>query len=233
MDRITKQESSIPVQSRVSIVTLAALDNYWAGEGRKIKTVSQLVSWSLYLLTEILTDNELLGTEPSIEEARDYMMRRELYQRNMDVKGYQKIVNAIKFQGMREDGCSPQQSINPQDRAAYGIMHKAPNRFSGKPSSVEPFTGSVEKSLKFLSDEDFAPPPGYEESEPQRAIPKVYQRPQPIEPVVTSSNQPSIVKESGLKEGESIEDKMKRIEEADKAEANAMDEFLRSQKINE
>ena len=231
MDKITKQESSIPVQSRVSIVTLAALDNYWMGEGREIRTVSQLVSWSLYLLTEILTENDILGIEPSIEEARNYMMKRKLYQRNMDVRGYQKLGNAIKFQGMREDGCSPQQSINPQDRAAFGIMHKAPNRFSGKPSSVEPFTGKIERTLKIFTDEDFEPPPGYQEEieQPteQRTIPKAYQRPMSNTPIESTQRPTTVVKESVLKEGESIEDKMKRIEEAEKAEANALDEFLK------
>jgi hypothetical protein len=143
MDRDTKQESSIPVQSRVSIVTLATLDNYWTNEGRDIRTVSQLVSWSLYLLSEILTTNNMLGTEPSIEEARNHMMNRGLYQRNMDTKGYQKLGNAIRFQGMREEGNSPQQSLNPTDRTAYSLMHRAPNKFNGKPSSVEPFTGRV------------------------------------------------------------------------------------------
>ena len=227
MDKITKQESSIPVQSRVSIVTLAALDNYWMGEGREIRTVSQLVSWSLYLLTEILTENDILGIEPSIEEARNYMMKRKLYQRNMDVRGYQKLGNAIKFQGMREDGCSPQQSINPQDRAAFGIMHKAPNRFSGKPSSVEPFTGKIERTLKIFTDEDFEPLPGYQEDE-LKAVPKVYQRPMNTSAVESTQRPTTVVKESVLKEGESIEDKMKRIEEAEKAEANTLDEFLAS-----
>jgi hypothetical protein len=147
MDKITKQESSIPVQSRVSIVTLASLDNYWLGEGKSIQTVSQLVSWSLYLLTEILTSNKMLGTEPSIEEARKYMIDRKLYQRGMDARGYQKLGNAIRFQGMREDGANPQQSTNPTDRAAYNMMHRMPNKFSGKSSSVEPFEGKVENDL--------------------------------------------------------------------------------------
>jgi len=147
MDKITKQESSIPVQSRVSIVTLASLDNYWLGEGKDIQSVSQLVSWSLYLLTEILTSNRLLGTEPSIEEARKYMMDRKLYQRGMDTRGYQKLGNAIRFQRMREEGANPQQSVNPTDKAAYNTMHRAPNKFSGKASSVEPFEGRVENDL--------------------------------------------------------------------------------------
>lgn len=147
MDRETKQESSIPVQSRVSIVTLAALDNYWYSEGRDIRTVSQLVSWSLYLLSEILNANNMLDTEPSIEEARNHMMNRGLYQRNMDTRGYQKLGNAIKFQKMREEGGSPQQSTYPSERAAYSIMHRKPNRFTGAAMSVEPFTGKVDSNI--------------------------------------------------------------------------------------
>jgi len=147
MDKETKQESSIPVQSRISIVTLASLDNYWRGEGKDIRTVSQLVSWSLYMLTEILTSNNLLGTDPSIEEARNYMMGRGLYQRGMDTRGYKKLGNAIRFQKMRDNGESPQQSANPTDKTAYNTLHRAPNRFTGKPSSVEPFMGRVTNPL--------------------------------------------------------------------------------------
>ena len=147
MDKATKQESSIPVQSRVSIVTLAALSNYWESEDRDIRTVSQLVSWSLYLLSEILTTNGMLGQEPSVEEARNYMLKKGLYQRGMDTRGYQKLNNAIKFQRIREDGSSPQQSTNPADRAAYNIMHRKPNRFTGASMSVEPFTGKVDGDI--------------------------------------------------------------------------------------
>lgn len=143
MDKETKQESSIPVQSRVSIVTLALLTKYWKGEDRDIKTVSQLVSWSLYLLTEILSSNGLIEQEPSVEEARIYMMENKLFQRGMAGRGSVKLDYAIKFQGIRERGGSPQQSMSSVDRTAYNTMHRKPNRFNGKPSSVEPFTGKV------------------------------------------------------------------------------------------
>lgn len=143
MNKETKQESSIPAQCRVSIVTLASLANYWKANGYKISTVSQLMSWSLYLLTEILESNKLIGVEPSIEEARDYMMREGLYQKVTGDRGYKKLNAAIRFQGMRKEGINPANSSIKEDRNISHMLHRAPNQFTGKPSSVEPFMGRV------------------------------------------------------------------------------------------
>jgi hypothetical protein len=209
MDKITKQESSIPVQSRVSIVTLAELASYWEREDRNIKTVSQLVSWSLYLLSEILTTNGMLGKEPSIEEARRYMMEKGLYQRGMETRGYQKLGNAIRFQRMREDGENPQNSANPVDRNAYSMLHRAPNRFNGKPSSVEPFTGKVGNSLvtqemidtyNNMKDED-------------------------IKPLISREYEMRNVELEPLKQGSTNEDLSERIQSNDKIANTQLDEL--------
>ena len=143
MNRETKQESSIPAQCRVSIVTLASLAKYWKQNGHNIATVSQLMAWSLYLLTEILESNKQIGREPSIEEAREYMMNEGLYQKSMSDKGYKKLNAAIRFQGLREEGINPANSDIREDRSISHMLHRAPNKFNGKPSSVEPFTGRI------------------------------------------------------------------------------------------
>jgi hypothetical protein len=147
MNRETKQESSIPAQCRVSIVTLASLAKYWKTNGYNISTVSQLMSWSLYLLTEILESNRQIGREPSIEEAREYMMNEGLYQKVTGDRGYKKLNAAIRFQGMREEGINPANSSIKEDRNVSHMLHRAPNKFTGKPSSVEPFMGRVSSPL--------------------------------------------------------------------------------------
>jgi len=146
MDREGKQESSVPAQSRVSIVTLAQLAVYWKGQGYEIRTISQLVSWSMDLLKDILSNNKQIGIDPSIAEAATYMMDNKLYQRGMYDRSRQKLSAAIRFEGMRQDGGHPMQSPNPQDRVAYKMMHRAPNQFTGAPSTVEPFMGKVKAS---------------------------------------------------------------------------------------
>lgn len=143
MNKETMQESSIPAQCRVSIVTLASLAKYWKQNGYNIMTVSQLMSWSLYLLVEILESNNQIDKEPSIREAREYMMNEGLYQKSMGDKGYKKLNAAIRFQGLREEGINPANSYVREDRNISHMLHRAPNRFNGKPSSVEPFTGKV------------------------------------------------------------------------------------------
>ena len=55
---MTKQETSIPVQSRTSIISLAELAKYWETTEYDIRSMSQLISWSLDLLRDILKSNE-------------------------------------------------------------------------------------------------------------------------------------------------------------------------------
>jgi len=150
MNKETKQESSIPVQSRVSIVTLAQLVHYWESNGSRIKTVSQLISWSLYLLVDALIANEQLKGEPTIAEARHYMIEKELFQQSTVDRGMKKLDAAIRFQIMRENGIYPTKGESRKgmrksnDEVTYSKMHRAPNKFDGSPSSVEPWVGSVE-----------------------------------------------------------------------------------------
>ena len=58
-----KVEASIPVQSRVDIRALAEMVLYWDGEGVYIKTMSQLVNWTVDLCSQILKLNDRLPEE--------------------------------------------------------------------------------------------------------------------------------------------------------------------------
>lgn len=98
ISRGVKQESSVPVQSRVSVMTLAELDNYWNSEGYEIRSMSQLVSWSLDLLCEILDSNKLLTRVESIGEAHSYLKKKGLYQRSLEKRSFKKITKDIKYE---------------------------------------------------------------------------------------------------------------------------------------
>ena len=153
MNKETMQESSVPVQSRVSIVTLAQMARYWEVNETNIRTVSQLVSWSLYLLADILKTNGHLEREPSVAEAKEYMVRRELFQQGTVSRGMKKLDAAIRFEGLREEGIFPRRGDRKRKKGGrdynemvYAMLHKDPNRISGEPSSVEPWGGSVSHS---------------------------------------------------------------------------------------
>lgn len=147
MKREQKQEASMSVQSRISAATLAELDAYWISESKHIKSMSQLVSWSLDLLTEILWANQKLRRRiESIAEARNYLLERELCQPSLYERGFDKMGTAVKFEGMREEGIDPSKAVrsgkfidNQTTLRQYHMLHNE--------NSVSPFTGRVDSDI--------------------------------------------------------------------------------------
>ena len=124
-NRMTKQESSIPVQSRVSMISLAELAKYWEGTEYDIRSMSQLISWSLDLLRDILKANEMIGVGGEFEmvvEARDYLVGRNLWQQKVAKRAFTKIGNAVRFQGFREKGVDPE-TRDEMSKVGHNLMH--------------------------------------------------------------------------------------------------------------
>lgn len=132
------QEASFPVQSRVNVVNLARLDKFWLNEGYHIRTMSQLISWSIDLLCEVLENNGKMKDEMRLVEAHRYMEARGLYQRSMRKKGYKKIGTALRFESMREEGIDPGDYTPVQ----YNMLHRR------KGGSVEPYEREGEVKFK-------------------------------------------------------------------------------------
>jgi len=135
--RTVKQESSIPVQTRVSIVSLAELAKYWEGTEYNIRTMSQLVSWSLDLLRDVLKANDMIIAEDEVEsvvEARDYLVSNGLWQSKVSDRAFAKLGTAIRFENFRGEGQNPQ-TRDEMSRKGYNIMHNK--------HSVEPYEDKV------------------------------------------------------------------------------------------
>jgi len=123
-----KKERTVPVASRVDVCRLAELDRYWAGEGMYVRSMSQLVSWSIELLREVLITNGMIVERcESVVEAHRYMMDRGLYQQSMKNRVSKKLGQAIAFEGMRAEGIDPKYAAPKQ----YNIVHR------GEKSEVE------------------------------------------------------------------------------------------------
>jgi len=144
--REVKQESSVPVMSRVSVFNLVELDNYWeVGEGVGVRTMSQLVSWSLDLLCEILRANGKLPLEVgSVSEAHNYLLKRGLYQPSMKKRSFEKIGAAIRFENLREEGVEPSKLVKHQ----YGILH---NKNSVQPLDVVGVSDLVSRATEIFN----------------------------------------------------------------------------------
>lgn len=128
MDKKLKKEASVPVQSRVSLMCLAEMDSYWTRNGHHIRTMSQLVSWSVELAAEVLKANGMMPRVfESVAEANNYMKMRGLYQGSLaGNKQIRKIARAVKFESMRDEGVNPAM----YDKRSHDELH---NRISDAP----------------------------------------------------------------------------------------------------
>lgn len=128
MGKVAKQESSIPVQSRVSFMSLAKLHVYWSLEGYSIRTMSQLVSWSVDLLCEVLEANEKMPAHiETLAEAHSYLMAQGIYQKSMQGRAFKKIGTALKFETMRNQGQDPHIAMPRQHSIMHGRTAEIPD----------------------------------------------------------------------------------------------------------
>ena len=128
-----KIETSIPVQGRISLVSLAELDTYFERAGYRIRTMSQLLSWSVELLCSTLKTNKVdIEHFDSIVEANRYLETKGLYQPSMRDRGFKKLGNALRFESLREEGTDPRNDVPHQ----YNIVHNS--------HSVEPLPQELE-----------------------------------------------------------------------------------------
>lgn len=132
MSRESKIESSIPVQSRIDIVDLASMHVFWESEGCRIRSMSQLVSWTVAAMVDVLKANgkrdERVG---SVGEAHKYLLMQGLYQPGMMKRGREKINTALRMETLRGKGIDPRDYIPRQ----YNTLHNK--------KSVEVFEGEV------------------------------------------------------------------------------------------
>jgi hypothetical protein len=122
-----KQERSVGISARCDLVTLAELTIYWTDQGYNIKSVSQLVSWSLNLLKDALEQNEKITPSMDFAKAYQFMQNKNLVQQSYSKRDKKKIASAIRFEGMREEGNDPRY----EDPTSYNMLH---NRKSVEPS---------------------------------------------------------------------------------------------------
>ncbi len=129
-EREVKQERSIPVQGRIDIKSLAELDAYWESVGVNIKTMSQLLSWSVDLCHEIVRNNGHLPISyKTVAESHNHLERRGLYQNRLKSRSMVKISAAMRMENMRFEGKNP--AVN--DPVEYNMLHnkRSVNAYEG------------------------------------------------------------------------------------------------------
>jgi hypothetical protein len=118
-EKLVKQERSISANTRADVVTLAELTSYWNKEGYYIRSISQLISWSLDLLKDVLEQNKLI--EPSFDfvSARTFLRERGLNQQSHEIRERKKIAAATRFEMIRKEGLDPR-SVDP---TSFAMLH--------------------------------------------------------------------------------------------------------------
>lgn len=136
MDREEKQEASVPVASRVSLVTLANLVKYWDSQAVPMKSMSQLVSWSLDAFWQVISESQVVeGPVEDIVGAHNLIEAKGLYQKSLRARSMKKVSMAIGFKNLRDEGVSPS-GYAPE---AYRRMHNE--------KSVEPMPRRAKPDL--------------------------------------------------------------------------------------
>jgi hypothetical protein len=133
--QLEKQERSIAVSARVDLVTLAEITKYWISEGYHIRSVSQIVGWSIDLLKEIMIQNKAISPQFEFVSARNFMIERGLTQQSNDKRGYKKMAAATRFEMLRKDGYDPRQV----DPLAYSILHNPHSIIPSPDSDMEAY----------------------------------------------------------------------------------------------
>jgi hypothetical protein len=126
-----KQENSIPTAARISLVTLAELTKWWEDSGYRMKTMSQLIAWSMDLLRDTLRANEKIDKESmSLSDAHKFMSGKGLYQMGVRSRSVKKEATALRFDALRSEGVEPKEYVPDQ----YNRLH---NKQSVESSNVK------------------------------------------------------------------------------------------------
>jgi hypothetical protein len=104
----TRQESSLPLSARVSIVDLAEMVRFWESQGVYIKTMSQLVAWSVSAFVDVLKSNgKIENRDMEVGTAHRILCSKGLYQAKALDRGAKKLTMAIGMGNMRIEGIEP------------------------------------------------------------------------------------------------------------------------------
>ena len=130
-DEKIRREASVPISTRIDVRSVAMICAYFNDNNISVRTVSQLISWSVEMLVGILRDNGKIGTDkPKIEEAFEFLYKNDLLQMGMK----RKLQRALSYESLRLDGNDPAEYA-PAD---YKGIHNN-NNWSGGTNDQRPF----------------------------------------------------------------------------------------------
>lgn len=139
LNQIKKVEASIPVQGRVDIRVLAEMVGYWEKEGKYVKSMSQLINWSMDLCCQVLKINGLISTEfDTLLEADEYLILKGLHQPGMRKRWMKKFIKGRQLENLRMEGVYPETGGKEGSRE-YTKLHNV-HSLEPAPDMTQPIT---------------------------------------------------------------------------------------------
>lgn len=122
MDERVRKESSIAASTRVSIVDLARVHEFWTRRGEFIRSMSHLINRTFMEMADQLTRQGYMDESQieSVMDAHHYLKAQGLYQASHLKRGGKRIAMALSFETLRNEGHDP---IKEHPKA-YNQMHK-------------------------------------------------------------------------------------------------------------
>ena len=103
-----KVEASIPVSARVNIMALAEMLLYFESQGMHVKSMSQLVGWSVDTGAQLLEYAKMLPHKVvTMLEANEIIQSRGLYQPSVMKRGRLKLNAGRRMENLRAEGEDP------------------------------------------------------------------------------------------------------------------------------
>lgn len=106
--REVKQERSVPAQSRVDLVDLANAAKYWLEKDVEIRTMSQLVAWTVSAFVHIMSESgQINGVIDELGTAVRFLENLGLYSGSMKDRSRRKLSAAMALESLRGEGINP------------------------------------------------------------------------------------------------------------------------------
>lgn len=118
--RLMGVESSIPVQGRIDVKNLVTMVEFFREKGIQPRSMSEVLSFSIECLVDILKVNENISNEMSIGECWAYLDNNKLIQPSLRKRSIEKIANAIALENIRNEGYDID-SMSEEERKSLGI----------------------------------------------------------------------------------------------------------------
>lgn len=154
MDRRSEeyQEASVALSARVDVRDLAELVNFWEAQGEYIRTMSQLVAWSINFLCQELRRNNLMPFRAeSLSEASRHLRQRGLYQTKTRERTAKKFAMALAFENLRSEGGDPRVYAPQVYKTMHGHNQVMPPPEMLRPDVTDSSTMTAEEIEQLIS----------------------------------------------------------------------------------